>query len=172
MNKESELKEPWKSSYPSKSELIKAWADWFESKRDDWDLFTLTVVFKEDQSAPRGYDWMAEYERVLKKIRRVLERNEANYEVAIPYEHFAYYEKDESSIKRLTGSRKPHHIHAFIPIRKSATYRFWSIDNQDIQARLRKDIESIGTIQSILVEEIPLDKSVSWATYILKAKDI
>ena len=36
----------WKQNYPTKNELTKAWSDWFDSKSDEWDLFTLTVVFK------------------------------------------------------------------------------------------------------------------------------
>lgn len=162
----------FQTNYPTKNELIKAWSDWFEFKRNDWELFTLTVVFKTSKDAPRGYDWSAEYERVLNKIRRRLERNEANYDVAIPFDKFAYYEKDESSIKRITGSRKPHHFHALIPIRKVNTYRFWSIDLNDLNLRLRKDIESIDTVQSILVESIPNGKSIDWTKYVLKAKSI
>ena len=131
-----------------------------------------SVVFKTNRAAPRSYDWSAEYERVLNKIRRRLERNEANYDVAIPFDKFAYYEKDESSIKRITGSRKPHHFHALIPIRKANTYRFWSIDLNDLNLRLRKDIESIDTVQSIVVELIPNGKSIDWTKYILKAKSI
>ena len=162
----------FKTNYPSRNELIKAWSVWFESKRNEWELFTITVVFKTSKIAPRGYDWGAEYERVLNKIRRKLERSEANYELAIPFDKFAYYEKDESSIKRITGSRKPHHFHALIPIRKVSNYRFWSIDLNDLNPRLRKDIESIDTIQSVVVEPILEGRSIDWTKYILKAKSI
>jgi len=35
-----EYLEPWKRIYPTKNELTKAWSDWFESKNDEWDLFS------------------------------------------------------------------------------------------------------------------------------------
>jgi len=162
----------FQTNYPSKAELIKAWSDWFESKREDWDLFTLTVVFKTSKNIPRTYDWPAEYERVLNKIRRRLERNPANYVLAIPFDQFAYYEKNEASIKRVTGSRKPHHFHAVIPIHKERAYRFWSIDYQDVHPKLRSDIESIDTVQSIVVEPILTNRTIDWTSYILKAKSL
>ena len=90
--------EPWKRIHPTKSELQQAWSDWFESKTDEWDLFTLTVVFKSGGLLPRSARWESEYKtRVLQKIRRVLEPNQNNQTNAIPYEEFFYYEKDDSS---------------------------------------------------------------------------
>ncbi len=165
--------EPWKNMYPTKIELITAWSDWFESKSDEWDLFTLTVVFKAGGKIARPERWESEYKnRVLVKIRRALERNKKNHETAIPYEHFFYYEFDESSIFRSSGLRKPHHIHALIPIRKLCVYRFWSIDNNDLQSRIKKDIQSIKSLGSILVEPINDSGVRNWIGYCLKGKVI
>ena len=165
--------EPWIKNYPTKNELAKAWSDWFESKTDEWDLFTMTVVFKSGGKISRSEKWEAEYKKyLLNKIRRALEPNQKNQEYAIPYEEFCYYEFNESSIHRVTSSRKPHHIHALIPIRKSQTHRFWSVDNSDLQERVKKDIYSIKTIQSILVEKVKTDRTIDWVKYVLKGKSI
>lgn len=148
-----------------------AWSEWLESKTDEWELFTLTVVFRAGGKIARLERWESEYKnRVLAKIRRALERNKKNHETAIPYEEFFYYEFDESSIFRSSGLRKPHHIHALIPIRKTSVYRFWSIDNSDLQDRLKKDIYSLDTIGPILVEPLERNKAIDWITYCLKGK--
>ena len=166
-----EYLEPWKRTYPTKSELLTAWSDWFESKSDEWCLYTLTVVFKAGGKISRPDRWESEFKnRVLLKVRRALERNEKNYDFAIPFDDFYYYEFDEVSIFRVTGSRKPHHVHALIPIRKSSVYRFWSIDDNDLQSRLRKDIYSIESVGSILVEPIEEGSARNWVSYCLKGK--
>lgn len=176
--------EPWKRIYPTKSELLTAWSDWFESKSDEWDLFTLTVVFraggsgssnrwKVKKGSGSAERWESEYKnRVLQKIRRALERNEKNYDFAIPFEDFCYYEFEEASIFRVSGSRKPHHVHALIPIRKASVYRFWSIDDNDLQSRIKKDIYSIDTVGSILVEPIWGGDARDWVGYCCKGKNI
>lgn len=165
--------EPWKRIYPTKNELQKAWSDWFESKTDEWDLFTLTVVFKSGGQVARPARWESEYRtRVLQKIRRVLEPNQNNQTNAIPYEEFFYYEKDDSSFFRVSKSHKPHHVHALIPIRKSQTYRFWSIDSSDLQDRVRKDLHSIETVQSLLIEPVKTNHTIDWVKYLSKGKQI
>jgi len=108
----------------------------------------------------------------LLKVRRALERNEKNYEFAIPFDDFFYYEFDEASIFKVSGLRKPHHIHALIPVRKSSVYRFWSIDDNDLQSRLKKDIYSIESVGSILVEPINDSGARDWISYCLKGKAI
>jgi hypothetical protein len=84
-----EYLEPWKRIYPTKNELLEAWSDWFESKSDEWDLFTLTAVFKSGGLTPRPNRWESEYKtRILQKIRRALEPKLENQTNAIPYEEF------------------------------------------------------------------------------------
>lgn len=163
--------EPWKQIHPSKGQLLSAWSSWFESKSNEWSMFTLTVVFKAGGKVPRPERWESEYKnRILLKIRRILERNKSNCELAIPFDCFCYYEFDETSIFRNSGSRKPHHIHALIPIRKTSVYRFWSSDLNDIQESLKKDLYSIKTLGTILIEPIRLDKTRDWIGYCLKGK--
>ena len=168
-----EYLEPWKQIYPTKNQLLKAWSYWFDSKSDEWTLFTLTVVFKSGGLKPRPDRWESEYRtRVLQKIRRALEPKQKNQTNAIPYEEFFYYEKDDSSFFRISRSHKPHHIHALLPIKKSQVNRFWSIDNSDLKERLHKDIYSIETIQSVLVEPVKTTHSINWVKYLLKGKQI
>jgi len=163
--------EPYLKVFPTKTDLINAWADWLESKKSDWDLFAITVVYKAGGKIPRPDRWESEYRNnVLKKIKKVIEPNIKNQSFAIPYEDFCYYEFDEASIFRVTGLRKPHHIHALIPIRKASTYRFWSIDDDDLKKRIRKDLESINSVGSILVEPIRNQGLSSWVSYCLKGK--
>jgi hypothetical protein len=165
--------EPWKRIYPTRNDLLIAWTDWFDSKSDEWQLFTLTAVFKAGGNIPRSDRWESEYRnKILLKIRRALERSEKNYDFAIPFDDFCYYEFDEASIFRVSGSRKPHHVHALIPIRKSSVYRFWSIDDNNLQSRLIKDIYSIDTVGSILVEPIKVGGTRDWISYCLKNKNI
>ena len=166
-----EYLEPWKRIYPTKNEIAKAWSAWFESKSDQWDLFALTVVFKSGGKVPRPNRWESEYKtRVLQKIRRKIEPNHKNQELAIPFEEFFYYEKDDSSFFRVSRSHKPHHIHSLVPIRKSQVHRFWSIDNNGIQERIKKDIYSIETIQSVLVEKVKFGHTIDWIKYLVKGK--
>ena len=168
-----EYLEPWKRIYPTRSDLLTSWSDWFESKSSEWDLFSLTVVFKAGGKVPRPDRWESEYKnRVLLKVRRALERNEKNYEFAVPYDEFFCYEFDEASIFRVSGLRKPHHVHALIPIRKASTYRFWSIDIGALQNRIHKDLYSIDSVGSILVEPIRDGKTRDWVSYCLKGKQI
>ena len=131
----------------------------------------MTVVFRSGGKLPRPNKWESEYKtRVLQKIRREIEPNEKNQELAIPFEEFFYYEKDDSSFFRASRSHKPHHIHSLIPIRKSQVYRFWSIDSNDLQERIRKDLYSIETIQSVLVEKVKPSQTIDWVKYLLKGK--
>ena len=58
-----EYLEPWKRNYPTKNELTKAWSDWFDSKSDEWDLFSMTVVFKSGGKVPRPDRWEGEYKK-------------------------------------------------------------------------------------------------------------
>lgn len=168
-----EYLEPWKQIHPTKNELLLAWSNWFESKSNEWSLFAITVVFKAGGRLPKPERWESEYKnRVLLKIRRALERNENNFGTAIPFDSFCYYEFDETSMFRNGSLRKPHHIHALIPIRKSAVHRFWSLDEYNLNNRIKKDIYSIDSVGSVLVEPIKVIGSLDWIGYCLKGKSI
>lgn len=168
------MKDPeYETRLPTKQELTKAYSEWFESKREDWTLFTVTVVFKPVDQNNRKERWEDEYtKRVLGKIRKAIEPRVANQEQALPFPNFYYFERNEASMFRVTGSRKPFHIHALLPIRNYQVGRFWSIDNQNVKERLLKDFHSIDTVQSVLIEPVPPETSIDWVRYITKSKVI
>lgn len=149
--------------------------------REEWNLYTITVVFKAGGSnnkfintdKPNSIKWESEYRtRVLQKIRKAIEPNQKHQGTAIPYEDFFYYEFDHASIFKNTNSRKPHHIHGLLPIRKSQATRFWSLDIDDLKPRLKADLDSIQSVQSVLVEPIRDGKTIDWVKYAAKGKEI
>jgi hypothetical protein len=179
---------PDKYRYPTKTELAIAWAGWFESKSEEWNLYTVTVVFNNqgfgDNNRAR---WEDEYhKRFLGKIRKRLEPNEAAQRTAIPYDLFFYYEKDIASKYKLSGSKSPHHIHGLLPIRKTQDRRLWSDalpedtiprvwhrDNEhSLHRQLARDIKSIETIQDVLIEPVRRERTIDWVGYIAKCKQI
>ena len=130
----------YETRYPTKKELTKAYAEWFESKREDWTLFTVTVVFKPTDLNNGKERWEDEYtKRVLGKIRKAIEPKTANQTEALPFPNFFYFERNEASTFRLTKSRKPFHIHALLPIRNYQVGRMWSIDDGNVKEQLQKD---------------------------------
>ena len=149
--------------------LVNSWKEFYTQESNDWTLFTLTVVFKrvDSISTQERYDT-----RVLNKIRRRLESCPRNQPTALPFEDMFYYEKDIGSIFKKTSIQSPHHIHALLPIKKSHMHRFWCIDSNDINARLRKDLESIDVVQSILIEQAKPETLEYWIRYISKRKEI
>jgi hypothetical protein len=174
VRKKSKMKEiDYETRYPTKKELTKAYAEWFESKREDWTLFTVTVVFKPTDLNNGKERWEDEYtKRVLGKIRKAIEPKTANQTEALPFPNFFYFERNEASTFRLTKSRKPFHIHALLPIRNYQVGRMWSIDDGNVKEQLQKDFHSIDTVQSILIEPVPLGTSVDWVRYITKSKSV
>lgn len=160
----------YKSTYPTRNDLLKAWSEWLASN-DDWQLFTLTVVYKASGSKANPEKWESFYRtKVLQKIRRALEPNSKNQKTAIPFEDFFYYEFDQASIFKTTKSRKPHHIHGVIPIRKSQLTRVWSTDENTIHANVYRDILSINEVQSIDIQPLIKGHEIDWIKYCAKGK--
>ena len=156
--------------YPTRNDLLVAWTEWLLS-HDDWQLFTITVVFKAGGNRANPAKWESIYRtKVLQKIRRTLEPNAKNQQTAIPFEEFFHYEFDQASIFKTTKSRKPHHIHGTLPIRKSQLNRFWSTEANKIQERLYKDILSIKEVQSIDIQPLISGREIDWVRYIAKGK--
>jgi len=150
-----------------------AWTDFFDSKRQDHQLLALTVVFKPVDRINSRERWETEYaSRVLGKFRRAIEPNPANQDSALPFPDFYFFERFESTGLRTAGRRSPFHIHSLLPIRKAQLHRIWSFDNNNLTDRLLKDIKSLGTVQSILVEPVAEGQTVKWVRYITKQKQI
>lgn len=156
-----------------KAELLLQWSNFFKAMQENHQLLAVTVIFKPIDQINTKERWESEYTAgVLKKIRRALEPNPANQEMAIPFENFYYFERYESTGIRTAGRRCPFHIHSLIPIRKAQLRRIWSFDNNNLSDRLLKDIKSLKTVQSILVEPIQDHDPIRWVRYITKQKAI
>jgi hypothetical protein len=135
-------------------------------------LFALTVVFKPVDGNNSQARWESDYKTgVVRKFQKNLERNKDLQHKAIPYEELFYFEYEQTSHKK-SGSKQPFHIHALLPIKKSQTYRVWSPEMNDLLPRLKKDILSISTVQSILVEKICTGRVIDWAVYMTKMKSV
>lgn len=159
-------------TYPTRNDLLKAWIEWLSSN-DDWQLFTITVVYKASGSKANPAKWESFYRtKVLQKIRRALEPNPKNQRTAIPFEEFFYYEFDQASIFKKTSSRKPHHIQGIVPIKKCQLQRFWSMDANDVKDKIHDDIVSIREVQSIDIQPLIEGREVDWVKYIAKGKSV
>lgn len=157
----------------SKNIQTQHWTEFFDSIRQDHQLFAITVVFKPIDRNNSRERWETEYAAgVLGKFRRAIEPNPTNQDSALPFPDFYFFERFESSGLRTAGRRSPFHIHSLLPIRKSQLHRIWSFDNNSLTDRLLKDIQSLKPVQSILVEPIPEGCTVEWVRYITKQKQI
>jgi hypothetical protein len=157
----------------NKSELTLQWCEFFKAMQEDHQLLAMTVVFKPIDRINTRERWESEYTAgVLKKIRRALEPNQTNQESAIPFEDFYYFERFAKTGLRTVGRKCPFHIHSLLPIRKAQLRRIWSFDNNNLTERLLKDIKSLQTVQSILVEPIKDQDPIKWIRYITKQKVI
>lgn len=148
--------------------MIESDSEWFESKRDEWDLFTLTAVFRASGWKPNPDRWIEEYKhKVLWKINKQLTRGN-NY--LIPFDR-CEYEFDQSSLfKSLSEQRKPHHIHGIVSIPKDLSHKVWNLEKNILSPRLLKDFNSIDTVSSVLMEPIPVGRTLDWYVYMMKGK--
>lgn len=132
-------------SSQTKIKLLKAYSSLFTSLQPNHDLFAITAVFNSGWYQPSPERWLDEYRhKVLWKIKKRLTHSGLN---CIPFEDFAAYEFEESSIFRSArDKRKPHHIHGLIPIPKALSHKVWNQERNEVDPRLFKDFNSIHTI--------------------------
>lgn len=169
MNIATELK----PTDPTKNELTKAWSGIFDDLKSENELFAVTVVFRPIDANNSQERWETEYKNgVLRAFRRALERSKKGQATCLPDDYFYYFERNESSIYRITGSRRPFHIHALLPIRRSQVHRVWSEDLDRLKERIEKDVYSIGTVASLLVEKVKDGHTLDWTRYITKQKQV
>lgn len=162
-----------KHTYPTKNELTKCWAEFFDGLKSENELFTLTVVFRTVDANNSRERWESDYKNgVLRAFRRALERSNRAQETCLPYDDFYYFERNEGSIFRVSGSRRPFHIHALLPIRRSQAHRVWSEDLNHLKERVEKDVYSIDTVASLLVEKVKEGHTLDWTRYITKQKQV
>lgn len=159
--------------YQSKRIQTEAYADWLSSNKNDWSLFALTVVFKPIDANNSKARWEDEYtKRVLGKFIKAIEPGSKNSTTVLPLPDLYYFERNEASIFKVSGSRNPFHIHAILPIWNHQVNRVWSDDDEALKPRLLKDLMSIDTVQSILIEPIVDSKTVDWVRYMSKFKPL
>lgn len=187
-----EILEAERYRYPSKKLHAEAIAEWLEDKSVKWNLYALTAVFQDtDIRIPRipctPARWESEYhKRVLGKFRKRLITSKLQQEKAIPVDFLFYYEKEHAGLGKITGSQSPHHVHALVPIPKELDHRIW-VDEVNLgvlpkvwsrkepstlHPRLRKDLNSVDTLQDMLFEEVHNKKTLDWLNYIAKCKQI
>lgn len=162
------------TSNQSKKEIqTRTWSEFFDSLKKEYQLLAITVVFKPIDKNNSKERWEAEYASgVLKKIRRAIEPNPSNQDSALPIPDFFYFERFNSTGLRNAGRKSPFHIHSLLPIRMTQIHRIWSHDSNTLKHRVLKDIMSLGTVQSILVEPVRDGCTLDWIRYITKQKQI
>lgn len=159
----SEIKAKWLAS--NNDELI------FEWLKDDPDvsLFTITVTFKNLNTFVEGSKRRVETEytkRVLAKVKKLLCRRRNDEALLVDWLY--KYEKDELSLFKRVGNRTVMSIHGFLVIDKKLSSKIWV--NGSLSERLRKDIASIDTVDSFLIEPLRRGESYSWFNYVRKGK--
>lgn len=158
---------------PTKHEKTAKWAEFMDSFKSDHQLFTITVVFKPIDANNNQARWESEYQTaVLNKFRRALVSNKKHQPKALPFDYLFYFEWNEASVHRISGSRKPPHIHALLPIPNRQVKRIWDEATMTPKPRLLKDVQSIATVQNMLLEPIIEGHTIDWVRYITKSKII
>ncbi len=144
--------------------------------KDEWITFAATVAFKGlvPYEANDGMKKATEYEyskRVLNKVRRRLCRSDSKWDEVLPIDYFRQYEYEQGSFfKPVPRSNSPHHIHALFPVSKTLASRIFQFETCLLDERLNKDIGSISTVSSFLIEPLRKDEAGAWINYMLKGK--
>jgi hypothetical protein len=143
---------------------------------DEWIPFAVTVTFKGlvPYEARDGMKKATDYEyrkRVLNKVRRRLCRSGSRWNEVLPIDYLRQYEYEQGSFfKPVPKSTSPHHIHAFLPIKKHLAGRVFNFEKGLLDERLEKDLRSIVTVSSFLIEPLRVGEAEAWARYMLKGK--
>ena len=157
-----------------KSKLIRM-INWMVST-DELITFTATVTFKNlvgyEASSSMKKATKYEYEkRVLTKIKKRLSRISSRWNSVIPIEYFFQYEYDQGSFFKPVSSRSHlHHIHGIFPVPKSLANRIFDFENHQLDGRLDKDLKSLRTVSTYLIEPLRSETASDWLNYLLKEK--
>lgn len=143
----------------------------------EWTIFTITVTFKNlvgyETSSSMKKATQYEYNtRVLTKIKKRLTRSRARWSQALPIEYLSIYEYEQGSFfKPVPRGQSPHHIHGLIVVAREYAKKILDTEKNQLDQRLAKDIQSIPTVSSFLIEPLRPDDSISWINYITKGKN-
>ncbi len=152
----------------NKCAYIEAAAAWLETKRDEWDLYAVTVTFKPVDQYCDETRWRKEYERVLFRIARRLTPNKALWATIIPQVDMIWYERDIGSKLKRHRFQIPNHIHSVLPIPKAYAQKFWDKNSSQINPSIARDVASMKTVINMDVQpiyEIDNGGVLGWITY-------
>ncbi len=142
----------------------------------DWTPFTVTITFKNLVAceASDGIRKATEYEyrkRVLNKVKRRLCRSSSKWNQVLPIDYFFQYEFEQGSyFKPIPKSNSPHHVHGLFPVQKEVAERIYDFQNNEMDARLLRDLKSMNSVSTFLIEPLRNEEAVSWLAYMLKGK--
>lgn len=145
---------------------------------DEWTPFVATVTFKglSPYEAADGMRKATEYEyskRVLNKVRKRLCRSSSKWSEVLPIDYFFQYEREQGSFfKPIPKSNAPHHVHALFPVKRECAQRIFNFDSGRLDQRLYKDLQSIASVSTFLIEPLRVDEAEAWVRYMLKGKDV
>lgn len=154
--------------------LRKVEMDWTLAN-SEWITFTSTVTFKKllgyESSNSMEKATLYEYNKpVLNKIKKRLCRSQIQWKNVLPI-HVVKYEYEQGSFfKPVPKSNSPHHIHGLISVKRSCAYRIFNFWTREIDPRLSKDLRSILTVSTFMIEPLRTYEAQDWINYIYKGK--
>jgi hypothetical protein len=146
--------------------------DWLVG-RNDLILFTATFTFKDLTPFGRSKRDASycELNRALGKIKKRLCRSPSQWDTVLPLTHIFQYEYEQGSyFKPVPDRSSPHHVHGLFPVVKPLAGRMYNFTTHALDERLGKDLRSIQTVSTFLIEPLRLEDSHAWLTYMLKDK--
>lgn len=151
--------------------------DWI-LQSDECVPFAITVTFKNLVPLETG-DGMrkaTEYQfenRVLTKIKKRLSRSRSKWNLVLPLDPIYQYEYGQgSSFKPVPKSNAPHHIHGVLFVKTEVAPRIFNYDLQELDVRLKKDLCSLDTVSTFLIEPLIKSEADAWMNYIRKGKSL
>ena len=162
------------TGYRNEKSLLKYKFDWIINN-PEWTVFASTVTFKnlkpiELHSGMRLATEYAYKKRVLNKVKKRLSRASSKWNSVLPIDDFFRYEFGQGSFfKPVPKENTPHHIHGLFPVSRSLAPRIYDIENNKLDERLRRDIGSIDTVSTFLIEPLRINEAHSWFHYMFKS---
>ncbi len=151
--------------------------DWI-LESDECVPFAITITFKNlvPLETSDGMKRAVEYQfenRVLNKIKKRLSRSSSKWNLVLPMDPFFQYEYEQGSFfKPVPKSNAPHHIHGVLFVKTELAPRIFNYDLQELDVRLKKDLYSLDTVSSFLIEPLIESESDDWMNYIRKGKSL
>lgn len=149
---------------------------WMIHEQTEWSIYTITVTFVGLKPVIASYGMkgaaMHEFDHhVLPKIRRRLCRSKKHWEKVLPTPEFVVYEYQQGSFfKPVPKSNSPHHVHGLLAVKKRVEAKIFDKEASALDERLQKDLASVRTVGSFLIEPLRVDEAENWYHYMIKDK--